>query len=116
MTRLFRLEEDGSYNEVDTGNERLSGLQDALMIAQQKGDGSYAFDYQNGTYQNLVVAGGKVQQFESDAVKTGEIGAEFDKRKLGDTVTASVSQFGTIFPDDGVVGRAPDGRAAVEEM
>lgn len=116
MTRLFRLEEDGSYNEVDTGNERLSGLQDALMIAQQKGDGNYAFDYQNGTYQNLIVAGGKVQQFEADAVKTGEIGADFDKRKLGDTVTASVSQFGTIFPDDGVVGRVPDGRSAVEEM
>jgi len=116
MTRLFRLEEDGSYNEVDTGNDRLAGLQDALLIAQQKGDGNYAFDYQNGTYQSLSVADGKVQQFEHDAVKNGEIGADYDRRRMSDTVSASVSQFGTIFPSDGVVGHAPDGRPAVEDM
>lgn len=116
MTRLFRFEEDGSYTEVDTGAERLSGLQDALLIAEKKGDGKYAFDYQNGTYQTIDVAGGKVQRFEHDAVKNGELGADFDRRQMGDTVTASVSQFGTIFPADGVVGREPDGRAAVEDM
>ena len=115
MTRLFRLEEDGNYNEVDTGNERLAGLQDALLIAQ-KADGEYAFDYQNGTYQSLHVVDGKVQQFSHDAVKNGEIGADFDRSKMDDTVVASVSQFGTVFPSDGVVGREPDGRPAVEDM
>jgi len=115
MTRLFRLEENGNYNEVDTGNDRLAGLQDALLIAQ-KGDGQYAFDYQNGTYQTINVVGGKVQQFAPDAVKNGEIGADFDRSRMEETVSASVSQFGTVFPSDGVVGRNPDGRPAVEDM
>lgn len=116
MTRLFRVEEDGRYSEVDAGNERLSGLQDALLIVQKLGDGEYAYDYQNGTYQTLNVQGGKVQRFEADAVKTGEIGADYDRSRMERTVASSVSQFGTIFPDDGVVGRPADNRPAVEEM
>jgi len=116
MTRLFRMRDNGDYTEVDTGNDRLSGLQDALLIAQKEGDGQYAYDYQNGTYQSLNVAGGKVQQFEHDAVKTGEIGASYDKSRMAETVSDSVSQFGAIFPSDGVVGKPVDGRPAVEEM
>lgn len=116
MTRLFRMRDNGDVVEVDTGNTRLSGLQDALTIAQAQGDGHYKYDYQNGTYQELNVVGGKIQQFEPDAVKVGEIGASYDASRMEETVSASVSQFGTIFPSDGVVGREPDGRPAVEEM
>jgi len=117
MTRLFRVEEDGRLSEVDT-NERLAGIYDAILIAEGSGDGKYVYDYQNGQYQELAVANGKTQQFATDAVKTGEPGATYDRAQMTETVSSTVSAVGgTFFPSDGVVGTTfDDQRPAVEEF
>lgn len=115
MTRLFRVEEDGSYNEVET-NDRLAGLGDAITIAQSTGDGQYWYDYQNGTYHVMSVTEGRVQELGSDAVQQGEPGADYDRSRMAETVSSSVSRFGTVLPTDGVVGHPHDTRPAVEEF
>jgi hypothetical protein len=117
MTRLFRKDEDGTLHEVDT-TERLAGIFDAVLIAEHTGDGQYIYDHQNGQYQEVVVAGGKTQQFSNDAVKYGNPAADFDKSQMQETVSSTVSAVGgTFLPSDGVVGREKsDERPAVEEF
>lgn len=116
MTRLFRVEEDGNYHEVET-NDRLAGIYDAILIAENEGDGQYWYDYQNGNYHELQVAEGKVQEFAADAIKSGEPGAEWDRGRMEETVSDSVSRFGTVLPTDGVVGKPiDDNEPAVEEF
>jgi len=117
MTRLFRQEEDGRLQEVDT-NDRLAGIYDAILIAEGKGDGTYVFDYQNGQYQELNVASGKMQQFEHDAIKEGNPARDFDNSQLQDEVSGSISRTGgIIFPEDGVVGQPKEENVpAVEEF
>lgn len=116
MTRLFRMDESGSLNEVET-TDRLAGIYDAILIAENSGDGNYIYDYQNGQYQELVVSSGKTQQFANDAIKYGTPAADYDKVQLADEVSGSLSRVGgVIFPDDGVVGRPRDTGPAVEEF
>jgi hypothetical protein len=117
MTRLFRVEEDGSLHEVET-QERLAGIYDAILIAEGKGDGKYVYDHQNGQYQELAVANGKMQQFATDSVKDGAPGQAFDKTQMAETVSSTVSRVGgSFFPEDGVVGHKFDEtRPAVEEF
>ena len=103
MTRLFRVKEDGAYHEVET-NDRLAGIYDAILIAEGTEDGKYWYDYQNGQYQELVVSGGKVQTFGPDSIVDGTPGADFDKSTMEETVSDSVSVFGTVLPTDGSVG------------
>jgi hypothetical protein len=78
MTRLFRVEEDGSMVEVDS-TERLAGIYDAILIAERTGDGKYVYDHQNGQYQELAIAGGRAQEFAPDSVKYGTPGQDTDK-------------------------------------
>jgi len=116
MTRLFRVEEDGTYKEVDT-TERLSGIGDALSIAERSGDGTYWYDYQNGQYHVLNIEGGKISNnLDGDSLVTGEPGANLDRSNMAVTVAGEVSHFGGFFPSDGVVGTPHDGRPAVEEF
>lgn len=115
MTRLFRVEEDGNYNEVDT-SERLAGIYDAVIIAEQQGDGQYWYDYENGKYHEITVASGSAQQFAPDAIKDGAPSVDFDRRQMDTSVSDSVSRFGAIFPEDGVVGHPKDDTPAVEEF
>lgn len=116
MTRLFRVNEDGSYDEVDT-TDRLSGIGDALAIASQAGDGRYWFDYQNGQYHELHVQNGQVTStLDGDSLKAGNPAADHDRRDLAATVAGEISRFGGAFPADGVVGDPHDGRPAVEEF
>lgn len=117
MTRLFRITEDGFYDEVDT-NERLAGIYDAILIAENSGDGNYVYDHQNGQYQEMVIANGKMQQFASDSVKYGTPGADFDKSRMQETVSSTISTIGgTFLPSDGVVGAPIDNSMpAVEEF
>lgn len=117
MTRLFRKDEDGTLHEVDT-TERLAGIYDAVLIAEKTGDGSYVYDHQNGQYQEIAVAGGKTQQFSNDAVQYGTPGQDFDKSRMQETISSTVSAVGgTFLPSDGVVGRPKDdSRPAVEEF
>lgn len=116
MTRLFRKHEDGRLEEVDT-TDRLAGIYDAILIAEQAGDGSYVYDYQNGQYQDLVIANNQAQQFAHDAIKYGTPAVDYDKTQLHDEVSGSLSRVGgIIFPEDGVVGRPRDTSPAVEEF
>lgn len=116
MTRLFRKHEDGRLEEVDT-TDRLAGVYDAILIAEKSGDGSYVYDYENGQFQNLVIAGNKAQPFGNDAVQYGNPAAEFDRTQMHDEVSGSLSRVGgVIFPEDGVVGRPKDSYPAVEEF
>ena len=117
MTRLFRQEEDGRLQEVDT-NERLAGIYDAILIAENEGDGRYVYDYQNGQYQELNVASGKTQTFEHDAMKEGNPARVFDESQMQDEVSGSISRTGgIIFPEDGTIGRPLDANVpAVEEF
>ena len=117
MTRLFRVEEDGRLNEVET-NERLAGVYDAILIAEHTGDGKYVYDYQNGQYQELAVVGNKSQQFAPDAIKEGAPSVEYDRSRMQEEVSGSLSRVGgTIFPSDGIVGHTfSDDRPAVEEF
>lgn len=117
MTRLFRVTEDGSYSEVDS-NDRLAGIYDAILIAEKSGDGNYVYDHENGQYQELVVASGKMQQFANDSVKYGTPGADFDKTQLQETISSTVSAVGgTFLPADGIVGAPIDNtQPAVEEF
>jgi len=116
MTRLFRMEEDGRLQEVDT-NERLAGIYDAILIAEHSGDGKYVYDYQNGQYQELNVANGKTQTFSHDAIKEGAPSVNYDKSQMAEEVSGSLSRVGgVIFPSDGIVGETfDDKRPAVEE-
>jgi hypothetical protein len=117
MTRLFRVEENGTYQEVET-TERLAGIYDAILIAERSGDGSYVYDHENGQFQELQVASGKMQQFAHDSVKEGTPGQDFDKSRMQETISSTVSAVGgTFLPSDGIVGRPLDEtRPAVEEF
>ena|SRR3990167_3139022 len=117
MTRLLRVVDEDKREEVDTSSTRLAGLYDALLIAQEKGDGRYIYDYQNGTYQELEVLEGKVQPFEHDAVKYGEPAKELDELVNQGVVSNRVSAFGGMFTTSGEVG-TPVNREqpAVEEF
>lgn len=116
MTRLFRVGADGEFTEVDT-TERLSGIGDALSIARTEGDGTYWFDYQTGQYHELQVQNGEVvSTLDGDNLKDGNPAADYDRRVLQGAVASPVSQFGMLFPEDGVVGDVLDSRPAVEEF
>jgi hypothetical protein len=116
MTRLFRVEADGTYQEVDT-TDRLSGIGDALAIATHTGDGVYWFDYQNGQYHELHVQNGQViNTLDGEALKAGNPAEAYDKKDMAATVAGEISRFGATFPADGVVGEPYDGRPAVEEF
>lgn len=117
MTRLFRVAEDGTYTEVDT-TDRLAGIYDAILIAEQAGDGNYVYDHQNGQYQELFVSSGKMQQFASDSVKYGTPGSDYDKSRMQETVSSTISTIGgTFLPSDGFVGAPLDNNIpAVEEF
>lgn len=115
MTRLFRVEENGDYTEVDS-TERLAGIYDAILIAERSGDGSYVYDHQNGQYQEFNIASGKAQEFAHDSVKYGTPGADLDRAALGNHDEVSAVG-GAIFPSDGIVGQpVDDTMPAVEEF
>ena len=116
MTRLFQVSEDGSYAEVES-NDRLAGIGDAAIVAAQKGDGTYWYDYLNGEFSVLNIVGGELQQFDPNTMQRGEPASDYDRSRMEETVADSVTQFGMILPPDGNVGEPMDNSIpAVEEF
>lgn len=115
MTRLFRVQENGDYTEVES-TDRLAGIYDAILIAERTGDGSYVYDFENGQYQEFNIAGGAAQELASESVKYGTPGQDIDRAAAGEHDSISVVG-GAIFPSDGVVGKpVDDSTPAVEEF
>ena len=117
MAKLIRVLDNGQHEFVDS-TARLSGIQDAALIAAHAGDGEYIFDAQQGNYLPFTVADGRVVQFTPDAFQQGEPAADLNRAALGDTIDDSVSMFGAIFPDENSLSNQPieDSRPAVEVL
>lgn len=108
--RLFMINADNQYEEVRT-TDRLMHANDARTIAMQKGDGTYAFDMENGEVLTFRVKDRKFD-FQPDIDKHLVRHSErpsivHDKANPDPFDTGQVSANGVYYAEDGGTPHAP---------